>query len=205
MASKRNPKAIQIALTEDQIARVIQEAARTRRGLKAESLEDRIAPSRFGLPFDPTGGIAPPLPDGDPLGPLDPTPFDPLGVDPNDPTLAGGAPLDGGAPFDPSGGPPLTDNPPLPGDPPNPFLPGQGGAPQGSFGPGPLGRFQGPEEPGFPSHQNLPRNIQNVQQPGAVDPIPEEPTPEELADHRRNILRNLRLGNAGAPGEILPE
>jgi hypothetical protein len=78
---KKGGKPIKITLTEGQISEIITQSARTRRGLKAESLEDRIAPSVLGAPLDPNlpppEGEVPVLPEEpiDPLAP--PAPFDP--------------------------------------------------------------------------------------------------------------------------------
>lgn len=52
MAQKKPAgKPIKITLTEAQISDIIQRAAKTRRSVRVESLEDRIAPSRIGLPI----------------------------------------------------------------------------------------------------------------------------------------------------------
>ena len=96
---KRVTNPIRITLTEDQISDIIQSAAKTRRGLKVESLEDRIAPSAIGAPMfgDPTGPGLPPSPDLPPTNvepiqtDLPPTNVDPINdlpptnVDPIDP------------------------------------------------------------------------------------------------------------------------
>lgn len=132
---KKGGKPIKITLTEGQLSDIISQTARTRRGLKAESLEDRIAPSVIGAPMDaeviPTEGetppeygeppVPPPLPGSEPL-PYDPTLYDPS-LPPGD--------FDGGQLGD-SITPPLPDDPSfvttdpfsqLPIDPNNPNLP----------------------------------------------------------------------------------
>jgi hypothetical protein len=166
---KKGGKPIKITLTEGQITDIISQSARTRRGLKAESLEDRIAPSVIGAPLDPalvpgdgdvSGGDY-----GAPPPPLDPNqvpiqPFDPNapvgdfvgGSDGSDfvtPPLPGDAnfvqpPLDPLQPFDPLhplGGVDPAVPPPLPFDPLHPIV----GQP-GSFGGAP-GGFDGGEIP----------------------------------------------------------
>ena len=96
---KKGSKPIKITLTENQISDIITQTARTRKGLKAESLEDRIAPSMIGAPIDPS------------LVPL------PGVEDPTDPALETGLPDDPTTAYDPFV--PSTDptNPPLPGVP----------------------------------------------------------------------------------------
>ena len=65
---KKGSRPIKITLTENQLSDIISQTARTRKGLKAESLEDRIAPSMIGAPIDPS---LVPLPDSgtDPIAP----------------------------------------------------------------------------------------------------------------------------------------
>jgi hypothetical protein len=135
MSQPKRNKPIKIALTEEQIANIISEAAKSRRGLNVQSLEDRIAPSRFGIPVFggaeagvdvPTDGGEIPSDGGLPTD----NPFDPL-----DHPVAGD---DGSLPPDPNA-PPLFDpaNPdgslggPAPFDPTNPapFDPASGGTP----------------------------------------------------------------------------
>jgi hypothetical protein len=101
---KKGSKPIKITLTENQISDIITQTARTRKGLKAESLEDRIAPSMIGAPLDPS---MVPLPDGsDPINPEDPTTG-----------LPGETVGDAGTPYNPFLPPPDPSNPPLPGQP----------------------------------------------------------------------------------------
>ncbi|HEU4394524.1 MAG TPA: hypothetical protein VFS92_03100 [Planctomycetota bacterium] len=102
---KKGSKPIKITLTENQISDIITQTARTRKGLKAESLEDRIAPSMIGAPLDPS---LVPLPDGgnDPLDPEAPLPG-----------LPGETVGDAGTPYNPFLPPPDPSNPPLPGQP----------------------------------------------------------------------------------------
>ena len=107
MQKKKPNKPIQITLTEDQIASIIERASKTHRGLKVESLEDRIAPSVIGVSaFGGTtdGGVIDPNLGGLPGGNDAPLPV----IDPNHPDAG----IDGTANFDPkaSGG----DAPPLP-------------------------------------------------------------------------------------------
>jgi hypothetical protein len=103
---KKGVKPIQIALTEDQIARIIQEAAKSRRSLSSESLEDRIAPSRFGLPVMGGGDIG-----GGGLPGTEPEPFNPNQTVSDDGTTMSSpqppAPFvqDGAPPVPPPGGP----------------------------------------------------------------------------------------------------
>ena len=101
---KKGSRPIKITLTENQLSDIISQTARTRKGLKAESLEDRIAPSMIGAPIDPS---LVPLPDS--------------GTDPIAPTTDGtyGDPEVNvsGTPYDPFLPPPDPSNPPLPGQP----------------------------------------------------------------------------------------
>lgn len=241
-------KPIKITLTEGQISDIITQSASKRRGLKAESLEDRIAPSVIGAPMDP--GLAPP-PEGG-LEDFGEPPVPPPGGDgdlPFDPTLPPGdtvggpfggdsiTPVDPSDPsslvFDPlnpefAGGPPIPPGemvpPGHPGfQPPGGFIPGhgQGGplvppGPGGPFGPpGPGGPFgHGPHvpsgDPGIPGEPQPPSG-RPVDRPGQFQPPPggdpgTPPSPEEMENHRRNILRQLRGGDPGPeiPGEPQP-
>lgn len=99
---KKGSKPIKITLTENQISDIITQTARTRKGLKAESLEDRIAPSMIGAPIDPS---MVPLPDS---GTPDPEAL---------PGLPGETVGDAGTPYNPFLPPPDPSNPPLPGQP----------------------------------------------------------------------------------------
>jgi len=126
MAGKKRAKPIRISLTEEQIAEVIRNTVKSRKGFSIESLEDRIAPSRIGLPIgggfeDPSsfGGGGPEVGGGDPTT---------VGGDPT--TVGGEPPLPG------AGGPPLpgSGEPPLPGA--DPDLPGAGGPPLPGLNPG---------------------------------------------------------------------
>ena len=142
MAGKKRVKPIRISLTEEQIAEVIRNTVKSRKGFNVESLEDRIAPSRIGLPI---GGGAEDLV-GDPMEPMDPH----VGDHPGEGGFDGGADgslggdgggVDGGLgggddgglggePPLPGGEPPLPGGePPLPGD--EPFI---GGGPGGHLG-----------------------------------------------------------------------
>lgn len=133
---KKGSKPIKITLTENQISDIITQTARTRKGLKAESLEDRIAPSMIGAPIDPS------------LVPL------PGVEDPTDPAIETGLPDDPTTAFDPFTPPTDPNNPPLPGVPlpafddpttsqafpggMNPQFPGGFGAQYGPGAPAPL-------------------------------------------------------------------
>ncbi|NUN53451.1 MAG: hypothetical protein HUU06_11780, partial [Planctomycetaceae bacterium] len=89
MSGPKRLKPIRISLTEEQIAEVIRNTVKSRKGFNVQSLEDRIAPSRIGLPIgggledtvgggdtpDVVGGEDPPLPGGgEPPLPGDGTP-----------------------------------------------------------------------------------------------------------------------------------
>jgi hypothetical protein len=208
MSQKRSSKPIRITLTEDQISDIIQSAAKTRRSLSAQSLEDRIAPSAIGAPmFDPSLGdpSGPPLPNFDPNNPAP--------MDPNAGLLPGDPPTPPGFDPPPSGFDPSHPGPVLPGD--NPPLPGgQGGDVFGA--PGPLPPPLPPLDPNLDPathHANLLHG--NVQPEGFIAPgstpsdnapidpgtpppadvvpaTPGMPTPQEFEEHRRNILRQLR-------------
>ena len=102
---KKGSRPIKITLTENQLSDIISQTARTRKGLKAESLEDRIAPSMIGAPLDPS---LVPLPDSGTTDPIAPSPDGTFG----DPTLN-----DAGTPYNPFLPPPDPSNPPLPGQP----------------------------------------------------------------------------------------
>jgi len=212
---KRGSNPIRITLTEDQISDIIQSAAKTRRGLKVESLEDRIAPSAIGAPmFDPgLSGDGPPMPGLDPNAP------NPYGM-PGEPPLPG-AGLTEGSGFDPNS-PGLDPNAPNPfSNPGAPPLPGGDGLTEGSGpvpgvlpgGPVPptftdpsghgssfrpyyshqIGvgdpNFVGPVDPADVQQANqiVQNQVQNSVGAGGVMP----PT-EEIEEHRRNILRQLR-------------
>lgn len=225
---KRGANPIRITLTEDQISDIIQSAAKTRRGLRVENLEDRIAPSAIGAPmFDPSiggGGPAPifdpanpPLP---PLGGEPPLPFptdiDPLAGSPPAPEFVPGGPVPplGGEPplpFPPSpdatfGAPPVPDG--IPGDPLHPIAPpgdlagpndlriqhhqdivGQHVLPTGGDPALSGGIADAPVDPADYQQANhqLYRGIQINEANGA--PLP---TADEIDEHRRNILRQLR-------------
>jgi len=129
MSQKKRNKPIKIALTEEQIANIINEAAKSRRGLNIESLEDRIAPSRFGLPVFggaeagldglPTddGGIPT---EGDPGNPFDPIEPPEAGADgslPTDPNLPGEFDPNAANPDGSIGGPVFDPANPAPFDP----------------------------------------------------------------------------------------
>src|SRR5690349_1007442 len=157
---KRGGNPIRITLTEDQISDIIQSAAKTRRGLKVESLEDRIAPSAIGAPmFDPSMGD--PTPVYNPLQPpsFDSPPVPPLPGDPIPlPTPTGPAPLTDGPTLQdpnapqlptPTGPAALTDGPTL--DPNHPPLPGID-----------------PNSPAFPGQHDFPTNL-NQTPPGPGD------------------------------------
>lgn len=119
MAQKRKNKPIQIALTEEQIANIIREASSQSRGLNVESLEDRIAPSRFGLPV--FGGAEDLVGDA----PDDAFPEDPNAGDATDPTTTGGDGTTDPTTTDGTDGPgdTVTEGDDLPEDPnaPDPF------------------------------------------------------------------------------------
>jgi hypothetical protein len=244
-AKKPRGKPIRITLTEDQIADIIQSAARTRRSLGAQNLEDRIAPSAIGAPLlDPglTGGDAPPLPPGPDAG-LPPDPFaggelinDPYYVDPNAPPPGyvdpfapppGEVPLPGSPG---SGGD--VGTPPLPPLPPLPDAPDDGGAggpilppgvsedpiyTPGTQGPGfvppPVPDPTNPEGVPFFGHGDqlppvpplppvggdpngpvLPPSPNDGFVPPPAPPADEGalPSSQELEEHRRNLLRQLR-------------
>ncbi len=191
---KRTVKPIQIALTEDQISRIIEEAARGRRNLNVESLEDRIAPSRFGLPvFGGAESALPPV-DGPELpgdlggGPEVGNPYTP--DLPNDPNLPGDGTLaDGHVPYDPAHGAPF--NPNLPGGDPL-------GGPEGPPHERPTYHIPGarhldPTLPGFSGRmEHFIQQRLESNEAGGFD----TPTEEDLAQHRKNILRNLRGWNS---------
>jgi hypothetical protein len=206
MSQKKGSKPIRITLTEDQISDIIQSAAKTRRSLSAQSLEDRIAPSAILGPLDP--GLVDP---GSQLPNLDPNDPSPL-MDPNAGLLPGDPPPPEGFILPPTGSDPSNLNtPPLPppysdppflgttppvGDqaftvpvPPTPDMPGLNdpSVHHGQFLPGaqhPGGSIMPPAD---------------GPDPAPVPPVdstppsgPGMPTPEEIAEHRRNILRQLR-------------
>ncbi len=226
---KRGTNPIRITLTEDQISDIIQSAAKTRRGLKVENLEERIAPSAIGVPlFDPNlPGDAPP-PAYDPANPPPDGFF-------SEPPLPGPLPGDldpeaGFVPppdFDPNNAPPLGE-PPLPGlvDPLNPesgFVPPPDGLPGDPLHSGPLGGST-PPLPGTPDafrlHHQETFESHGFTAPGTETPTTDTPTDpaayqqashqvandvrevvnqggtmptaDEIDEHRRNILRQLR-------------
>jgi hypothetical protein len=220
---KRGGNPIRITLTEDQISDIIQSAAKTRRGLKVESLEDRIAPSLIGGPMlDPSlvgGDEPPPLPE--------PLPELPGGTPGDLPLVEGPAPLPEGLPglpgepVLPGGTPgdlPLVEGPaplpfPLPGDG-GPVLPGDGGVGEidpyptnpsapGSFRFHHAGQEGAPEFPGGadapadegpinPQDYQHANNVIQHQVSNTVANGGPMPTAEEIEEHRRNILRQLR-------------
>ncbi|MHC4821162.1 MAG: hypothetical protein ACYTDX_05515 [Planctomycetota bacterium] len=166
MAQKKRSKPIRIALTEEQIANIINEAAQSRSGLNVESLEDRIAPSRFGLPVfgGAEAGLEGDMPtDGGDVGGGEDVPYDP--ENPYAPDAGEGG-TDGGVgggdvPFDPN-------NPDAPFDPNNPgdFSGDAGGSVP--FDP------NNPSQPFDPASGDTPPWMQT---PGGEDGIPsgEEP------------------------------
>ena len=218
---KRTSNPIRITLTEDQISDIIQSAAKTRRGLKVENLEDRIAPSAIGAPVfgDPLmppenpPTFVPPIEDG---GGLPPTVVDPI-VDPLPPTVV--EPI--GEELPPTVVDPLNDLPPTTvppigfdgpvGPPVPPTPPTLPGVPSpdatGETGPTPPSNPNNPTPPqndflgGDPSGPAQP----HVPTPGGSNgPVAPEapvadassggnmPSSEEIEEHRRNILRQLR-------------
>jgi hypothetical protein len=225
---KPGKKPIRITLTEDQIADIIQSAARTRRSLGAQNLEDRIAPSAIGAPIvDPgliggDGALTPPQYDPVTGLPLQPPVDDPFFVDPNAPPpgeltppsndpegfVAPLPPLDGGSgdvggdvPFNPE--PPVGDAPILPEDPmeDGPILP-EDPMEDGPILPPDLS--EEPIVPETPPGEGEPiyiptDNLHGNQVPGDAAPAPTNPpvesampSSEELEEHRRNLLRQLR-------------
>jgi hypothetical protein len=216
---KRTSNPIRITLTEDQISDIIQSAAKTRRGLKVESLEDRIAPSAIGVPMmgdpltppeNPPTFVAP-LPDG---ADLPPTNVDPI-VNELPPTNV--EPIGGELPptnVDPINDLPPTNVPPIGfdgpvGPPVPPTPPAFPGAPDaaGESGPTPPSNPNNPTPPqndflgGDPSGPTQP----HVPTPGGSNapvapdaPVADAssggnmPSSEEIEEHRRNILRQLR-------------
>lgn len=226
---KRGSNPIRITLTEDQISDIIQSAAKTRRGLKVENLEERIAPSAIGVPmFDPNlPGDQPPVYD-----PANPPPQGFFG----EPPLPGPLPGDmdpeaGFVPppvFDPNNAPPL-DGPPLPGlndplDPEAGYIPPPAGLPGGLPGELPGGEIVPPQPGDFNApgrfsfnHElggggTIPEALQDPAADGPIDPQDYQkanhliknqvnetlnnggamPTADEIDEHRRNILRQLR-------------
>lgn len=196
---KRGTNPIRITLTEDQISDIIQSAAKTRRGLKVESLEDRIAPSVIGGPmFDPgmsggdlSGNGAPP-PAFDPSHPAPGLPGEPsLPQGPYDPTMP---------PLTDTPNPPFNPNPTLPGD--GPPLPGLPQDPNANIEPIPQDGPHGVEPlPG----ENPPGFVEPLPQepaPGGIEPLNPEPTPgaiETPPDPDAALNRHGGIGNANVP------
>lgn len=211
---KRGANPIRITLTEDQISDIIQSAAKTRRGLRVENLEDRIAPSAIGAPiFDPSlSGDAPP-PVFDPLNP----PLPPLQPLPGDGFIPPPVPT-----YDPISGdslvpPPLPGGPGLPGEPPLPFP----GTPDATFDgsvppvgiPGdPLHPITAPGDLTSPGsfrlqHQQDVFAQHNMTLPVGGDPglpngyggdVPVDPTDYQQANHQITIDTQISQANGGA-------
>jgi hypothetical protein len=230
MAQKKpSGKPIRITLTEDQIADIIQSAARTRRSLGAQNLEDRIAPSAIGAPildpgltggddplsppeYDPTSGLpsSPPIDDPYYVDPNAPPPGEVPLPDPSDPTSIGSGPLPplptppdsggdlGGAVLPPGVSDTPIYTPPPPGsgfvappvpDPSNPegtlfFGHGDGLPPVPPLPPVGVDP-DAPVLPPSPGDEFVPPPAPPADD-GAL------PSSQELEEHRRNLLRQLR-------------
>ncbi len=210
MAAKR-VKPIRISLTEEQIAEVIRNTVKSRKGFSIESLEDRIAPSRIGLPIG--GGIEDSLPDGGDSPDIGGGDDTTVGGDGS--TAEGGGyepPLPGSDPDLPGGEPPLPgSDPTLPGggEPPLPGLnPDPNFQPHNPFGgetPGADGSAAGPNSGLADNPENMTQHQRQqwmrqermsgdpVGPDGAIQEVPQqEVTPEEMRAHRQAILRQLR-------------
>ena len=191
MAQKKRSKPIKIALTEEQIANIINEAAQSRRGVNVESLEDRIAPSRFGLPVfgGAEAGIEPELPGDGFEGGEGGEPGDLGGEGGVDGGIGGEGGVDGGVggeiPFDPANPAPFDPANPggfggdaggsIPFDPnnPAPFDPASGGTPPWMEAPGGEGGPEGPGAPGW-FDDGTPGEPTNPQDP--LDGLDTEPS-----------------------------
>jgi hypothetical protein len=218
MAQKKPAgKPIKITLTESQISDIIQRAAKTRRSIRVESLEDRIAPSRIGLPI--FGGAE----DADKFDDSTPPADDLPGVQHGDgPLFSDGAPTTDGdgsflAPQDPYSDGGGNDGIVDPTDPLNPDNPGDGLL-DPTAGPG-----DGVLDPTNPDLSggdiNPPGGPDEIVNPlvepgteGGVNPTVDEAanvefnenlhlqgdapdaglSSEEMEEHRLNILRQLR-------------
>ena len=196
---KRLNKPIKITLTEDQIASIIERASTTRRGLKVESLEDRIAPSVIGAPLgDPmgdTGGFQNPDPNfhnPNDVGGGDPTFDAPLPLpdagNNSDPLAGNIQPGDGSPPpgdIQPGDEPPINPEPlpPAPGD-------VGGDTKGGDILPPPVDPNSTPAgDPAFQARSNeMFNNYVNHQ----VQTTGNTPSPEEMESYRSNVLRQLR-------------
>ena len=215
MAQKKpSGKPIKITLTEAQISDIIQRAAKTRRSIRVESLEDRIAPSRIGLPIfggaedaDVPGAPAPgslpgeEFPEGGLPGEIfpedGPSTDGDTGFEPKDPFVPGGDPNDGL--IDPTGGEP-GDGVIDPTDPNNGLIDPNNNPDDGLIPPpvDPDGGVLAPEtdpsadlvdQASVDEAANVEFNENLHLQGDAPD---SGLTAEEMEEHRLNILRQLR-------------
>ena len=208
MAQKKpSGKPIKITLTEAQISDIIQRAAKTRRSIRVESLEDRIAPSRIGLPI--FGGAE----DVDKLEDLGGNPGDLPGVEYGDePIFAGDEPTtEGDSGF-------VNPEDPF-SDPNDGIVDPNGGSGDGIIDPNdPNDGIVDPNDPVL-TDPNLPQDPDEIVNPlvepgteGEGNPTVDEAsnvefneslhlqgdapdsglTAEEMEEHRLNILRQLR-------------
>ncbi len=183
---KRLTKPFKITLTEDQIASIIERASSTRRGLKVESLEDRIAPSilpglgGLGGDPDPSG-----LPTEDPIAPGEGDPITPP---------EGSPPMEGDdlLPPPPMEGDDLLPPPPMEGDPIGPIAPPP--APDAGLPVTPPDPFGGSDATGAGSEPIDPTFQDRPIGPTGPAPSPTDgpPTPEAMEEYRANVLKQLR-------------